>query len=697
MTRRWNNPPRSNNGAIMWDTIRMIILARTFLLLSVGLCVVMAMEETPDYLYASKTTAVKEYISDDDGTHFLKYKSPRVVEFYSPHCPACIEFSSHYIQLAKETTKMYPDILFFAVSCDSNEKLCEEEYDISEYPSIRLFRYDDGPTSKGIPIENHHKISPKKLAGILKGGKTVVEKEEEDDDEENDDDEDDEDDEEEEEATGTSIPLDSDAGSSGYEKTYNAGYSTERIKYKTMNRYSQTLKGEKENYLQKRHSRLGTNNDNFIRSKDDEKVVYEEMTKGMKRASPGTKEFYDRQQAILQRIKESGGRKHNNIMYAQITQEFKKENLPYSKDISNPKWFKSAAGKIPLVKRIFQMSEEEELILDASLSFIVGLETGLSMGLEDLTSKEALRSWLNLLSVSLPPEWGIHKLIDYLRNNFEYATKNRDTLRRIIKKYPFARKGWSASCQNKKKNTNGFSCGLWKLLHLVTIGVAEQRGGQNLIDSGMMTPETEVFSPSGAADTIRNYIDKFFTCRPCREHFVKMYDDCSNGRCDRLTNHVGSKKPADWKELSLWLWEVHNEVSVRLVRERASKTFTNGVNNIPSIRDEVSAIWPNVDNCILCFGNDGTWINGEVFRLLERTYWPDSEVDPKFDKLLKVDGEGSPIAGLLWIMTFLIVWLVYKVTGKQSNSIQMSLIAARQLISQGAGVSMGVTNKSRTV
>ena len=626
------------------------MLARTFLLISVSFCLVMAMEETPNYLYASKTTAVKEYISEDGGTNFMKYKSPRVVEFYSPHCPACIAFSSHYIQLAKETTKMYPDILFFAVSCDSNEKLCEEEYDISGYPSIRLFRYDDGfPTSKGIPVENHHNISPKKLAGILMGDKTVVEKGDDDGEVK-----------EEEETTETSSPPFSDPGSSGYERAFDAGYSKGKIKYKTMDRYNQTLKGEKENYLQKRHSRLGNN---FIRSKDDEKVVYEEMTKGMKRASPGTKEFHDRR---------------------------------YSKDISNPKWFKSAARRIPLVKRIFQMSEEEALILDASLSFLVGIETGLSMGLEDIGSKEALRSWLNLLAVSLPPEWGIHKLIAYLRNNFEYATKNKDTLRRIIKEYAFPRKGWSTSCQNKKKGTDGFSCGLWKLLHIVTIGVAEQRGGQNLIDSEMMTPETKVFSPSGAADTIRNYIDKFFNCRPCREHFVKMYDDCSNRRCDRLTNHVGSKNPADWKELSLWLWEVHNEVSIKIVREGVSKTFTNGVNNIPSIRDEVSAIWPNIDSCILCFGNDGSWFNGEIFQLLERIYWPDSEVDPTFDKLLKVDGEGSSIAGLLWVMTFLIVWLVYKVTGNQSKSIQSSLIVARQLISQGPGVSMGITDKSRT-
>jgi len=651
-------------------------------------------KESPDYLYASTTTAVKEYISEEGGSQhnlFMEYKSPRVVEFYSPYCPACVEFSSHYIEVAKNTSEINHDILFFGVSCDSYEKLCEE-YDIEGYPTILLFGFDDGPTSKGRSIENSD-ISPTYLINILKVAKVDAKEEEDDDDDDDDDDgkndEDEEDEDENEETASNPIGLsNSENDSSADDKSFIAGSFKARIKHNTTDRYNQALKDEKERYLQKRH-RFGKK----IVLKDDGKAIYEEMTKGMKQASPGTKEFQDRQQAFIQRIEKSS-RKHHHIINTQ-TQEFKKENLPYSKNTSNPKWFESAAGKIPMVKNFFRMSEEEELILDVSLSFIVALETGLSMGLEHARSKSALRNWLDLLSVTLPPEWGIHKLIDHLRNNFEYATINRDTLRRIIKEYPFARKGWSASCQNKKLKLNGFSCGFWKLLHIVTVGVSEQRGGQNLIDSGMMTPETEVFSPAGAADTIRNYIDKFFTCRPCRVHFIEHYDDCNkNNRCDRLSNNKGSKKPADWKELSLWLWEVHNDVSVRLVRERVGKTFTKGIKNTASIKNEISVIFPHIDNCILCFDNDGKWINGEVFRFLERTYWP--EVDPKFDKLLKIYDEGSSKAELLWLVTFLIVWLVYNVTRKESKSIHQSLIAARHLVSQGAAFSIGLTNKSRT-
>ena len=402
------------------------------------------------------------------------------------------------------------------------------------------------------------------------------------------------------------------------------------------------------------------------------------MTKGMKQNTPGTKEFLDRKQAFQTRFKMIR-RKHK---LKGTTQDLKRENLPYTKDMTKPKWLE-----------IKKMNEEEELILDTTLSLTVGLEMGLSMGITDTTSKTAMKNWLNLLSVTLPPEWKIHKLISHLRNDFEYATKSEENFKEILKLYPLARKGWSTSCRNKRLKLGGFSCGFWKLLHVITLGAAEQRGGQNLIDSGMMVPRTVVFSPALAADTIRNYIDKFFTCRPCREHFLETYDDCNNNRrCERLTGDKTTEKSSDWKELSLWLWEVHNDVSIRLVQERISYTYTKGVQNVATLRDEVSVLLPDINSCILCFEDNGMWNKAEVFRFLERTYWPDSDKDPLTDKLLTFDtSEGRSGVRMLLLAMFLVVWLVYKLTGRQSYSIQQSLIAAQIIVSQGGAA------KSRTV
>eukprot|EP00536_Pseudo-nitzschia_multiseries_P006262 jgi/Psemu1/303975/fgenesh1_kg.130_\ len=208
----------------------------------------------------------------------------------------------------------------------------------------------------------------------------------------------------------------------------------------------------------------------------------------------------------------------------------------------------------------------------------------------------------------------------------------------------------------------------------------------------MMSPKTVVFSPASTADTIRNFIDKFFTCRPCREHFLQTYDDCENHRrCDRLSANKAIQNAASWKELSMWLWEFHNDVSVRLVRQRISKTYTKeGVRNTPTSSQQVAMIFPTVKNCIACFNNDGTWNEAEVFGFLERTYWPDSEKDPLTDKLLRPENEGILASALLWFISLLFVGMVYRMTAKESLAIRQPLITARLLYSRG------ISTKSRT-
>lgn len=119
-------------------------------------------------------------------------------------------------------------------------------------------------------------------------------------------------------------------------------------------------------------------------------------------------------------------------------------------------------------------------------------------------------------------------------------------------------------------------------------------------------------------------------------------------------------------------------VSVRLVRESAKKLARlKGIPQQPTPREELKAIWPNLGTCILCFNDDGTWNEGQVFLQLERTYWPGSEVDPLHDKLLTFEDDSSRGFGLLWIMALLIIYWVYAVTREQSRSMQASLLAVR--------------------
>ena len=55
-----------------------------------------------------------------------------------------------------------------------------------------------------------------------------------------------------------------------------------------------------------------------------------------------------------------------------------------------------------------------------------------------------------------------------------------------------------------------------------------------------------------------------------------MYDNCGHDHCHRLKSEI-TMSPADGSdsafelasELALWLWEVHNSVNARLMKEAA--------------------------------------------------------------------------------------------------------------------------------
>jgi hypothetical protein len=145
--------------------------------------------------------------------------------------------------------------------------------------------------------------------------------------------------------------------------------------------------------------------------------------------------------------------------------------------------------------------------------------------------------------------------------------------------------------------TVGYTCGLWTLFHMVTF--AAPRAG--------LTPQES----SGA---IRTYVEHFFGCSHCRDHFLTLFDACDFGRCEgvkqdaRLTDEAlqrrrrrgaasggggggvvgGSGEASEeagvdsgdngngggeaafdeaHKATALWLWRAHNAVNVRVAHE----------------------------------------------------------------------------------------------------------------------------------
>ncbi|XP_060183822.1 sulfhydryl oxidase 2-like isoform X1 [Lycium barbarum] len=167
-------------------------------------------------------------------------------------------------------------------------------------------------------------------------------------------------------------------------------------------------------------------------------------------------------------------------------------------------------------------------------------------------------------------------------------------------------RGYWMYCRGSKNDTRGFSCGLWVLLHSLSVRVED--GESNL-----------------AFRTTCDFIHNFFICEECRQHF---YDMCSS---------VSSpfKKARDF---ALWLWSAHNKVNERLMKDEAS--LGTGDPEFPKV------IWPTKQLCPSCYLNpDKTsnenskidWKEDEVFKFLV-SYYGKELVNLYKDKELQARG-----------------------------------------------------------
>jgi hypothetical protein len=236
----------------------------------------------------------------------------------------------------------------------------------------------------------------------------------------------------------------------------------------------------------------GRNNRKFLPAKPglrpQDKPAPAGETDTMKAHRKGTQEFEDRKALILAEIERVKGRqvrdevekKWTEIMLAQGA----KGRAPYKKVVAKPR----LVERLPVVKRFVPkaMGEEEALMLDTSLSFLHGLKMGLfrESGPLSLRKKQALTDWLDLMSIALPQEWGLQTAIDDLSDSIDLISQDQKSLERILFRHKLHRVTWSDSCSSspKKKDIGisggGFTCGFWKLIHTMTIGIAEHRGGQ---------------------------------------------------------------------------------------------------------------------------------------------------------------------------------------------------------------------------
>lgn len=266
---------------------------------------------------------------------------------------------------------------------------------------------------------------------------------------------------------------------------------------------------------------------------------------------------------------------------------------------------------------------KQDIYNDAFLSFDFAIRNSIFMerGPLPVSQQQMFKDWIDLLHNTLPPTWRIHNMINAIRDNMDKVLESEQALLDTIKPHSPTKKKWSDAC-NHGDNKQGYTCGLWELFHIMTIGLVEF--------NYIVSDKEMVVKTMHAGNVLRNYVADHFGCLVCQENFLDEYDNCALDRCNRLTDEAGEF--ANWQQLALWLWELHNGVNLRLLRERE-------ILRSVSYQDEIKVRYPQKRHCPRCWRDDDTWDEYAVFMFLRSEYWPEDTTTVEYRKLLSLGAE----------------------------------------------------------
>ena len=248
------------------------------------------------------------------------------------------------------------------------------------------------------------------------------------------------------------------------------------------------------------------------------------------------------------------------------------------------------------------------MIDDIYLSFDYNLRHSIftSNNALDNVKKNALYDWLLLLEKTLPGTLPVNLVLTDLIDNFDDITRSEANLLSILNQHPYHVNVWSDAC-SKGEAGMGYTCGLWQLLHSVTIGFVEYNQRESI-------GKGNYISTLQAGETIKNFITHFFQCEVCRQNFVKEYDNCSYDRCNRLDSEIEPSNQLHWIQLPLWFIELHNGVNVRLLHESVP-------NDVIVTEFEVNEKkWPSKQMCPDCWSSSGEIYQENMYRYAKLEY-----------------------------------------------------------------------------
>ncbi|KAL7548340.1 hypothetical protein ACHAWF_011627 [Thalassiosira exigua] len=275
------------------------------------------------------------------------------------------------------------------------------------------------------------------------------------------------------------------------------------------------------------------------------------------------------------------------------------------------------------------IAESEQVFHDAQSSFLSTLISSLYSQLPPVSALPTDRSgtlseFLDLIRWAFPPETEVHDLAEGLKMEFSRISSSQDGLLEVIGRHidlgiDIA---WSSRCGVQSKG--GYSCGLWSLLHILSIGVAERHTS--------VVGDDERVSAVHAGQVMRAFIGNFFIgCDSCRNSWIELYDESYAAYHSKISGALGESIQDDadpWRSLAIRIWEIHNEVTIR-----RQQSDGKGYYRKQSRMASSSLLWPSREDCPKCWQsltddtglvmNMDSYDKEELFNHLKKTYWPD--------------------------------------------------------------------------
>jgi hypothetical protein len=262
----------------------------------------------------------------------------------------------------------------------------------------------------------------------------------------------------------------------------------------------------------------------------------------------------------------------------------------------------------------------------------------------------AFREWLDLLHWCLPTRdmAKVHNIVNDLRSNVETIRDRPDEITRILASHEYYKRKseWKISC-----GKNHY-CGFWKLLHVMSIGVAEQHPS--------VLGDIERIRVFHVATTIHDFIQHFGFIGDdnSREIILEAFQDCfEDEKCTKrlgTTSHfflsrlhrrkLPPKTDKSWKELAILIWKAHQEFRINKLSSISEKMVT--------AMTLAESQWPSRSQCPQCYRQvlpglslinnipaddtysfdvrtDITWDKEKVFGVLKHKYWPHTLQSPR--------------------------------------------------------------------